>query len=150
MRVCTIIWNYTQIRNCSGFDCLFICSLEGLMLLFKTLHQRQGNTWNSAQSLRNNDMTSKREAVDSRGEDCGSLKYQTSTQTHGQDKTLVYKQPWITFMFFCSYLFEGWRGCKGVAIERVSIKDLHYAKVAFICFPVGMKCFYFRENCPEP
>lgn len=45
-------------------------------------HQKEGkHTLNSAQSLRNNDMTSNREAVDSRGEECGSLKYERYTTT---------------------------------------------------------------------
>lgn len=40
-------------------------------------HQKERkHTQNSAQSIRNNDMTSNLEAVDSRGEECGSLKYE--------------------------------------------------------------------------
>lgn len=113
--------------------------------------RKKGNTQNSAQSLHNRDMTSNREAVDSREEECDSLKYEryTTSDTHRQDET-SYATLNYTFMFFSSCLIEGWRGYERVAMERVSIKELLYAKVAFICFPVGMKCFYFRENCPEP
>lgn len=134
-----IIWNDMQIINCS--------SALWNDWWGHVFHQKEGKqpkvyttvTWRQ---------TVKQWTVERKNVSLWSMK-DTQHQEH-TDRMRHIMQPWITFMFVSSCLIEGWRGYERVAMERVSIKELLYAKVAFICFPVGMKCFYFRENCPEP
>jgi len=62
--------------------------------------RKKGNTQNSAQSLHNHDMTSNREAVDSREEECASLKYERFTTSDGQDETSYAALNYLYVLFF--------------------------------------------------